>query len=274
MVPFLIGLAESAVAIGALFLLGALDWIKSSCPDKCFRNNVDTCYCEQVRPGMIKQRSNTWSNLGFVLVGLIMLASLPAVVVGSGRDPMEERTFYAVLYGCVVIFLGPGSMFFHASMKKWGGWIDTLSMTLYTAFLLVYDITGIFNGGKALFLIVFLVLVAGLGVLTWFVPESPLPHFSMGALAFGSMAVLWALLQFFAILGIGGIDRENGPALLLFIAGAIVFGVAFLIQQRSGTGKPWCQPESVVQGHAIWHLLTAATTVILFFYLRTEIGAR
>jgi Ceramidase len=275
MVPFLIGLAESAVAIGALFLFGALDWIKSSCPDKCFKDNVDTCYCEQVRPGkMIKQRSNTWSNLGFVLVGLIMLASLPAVVAGSGRDPLEERTFYAVLYGCVVIFLGPGSMFFHASMKKWGGWIDTLSMILYTAFLLVYDITGIFNGGKALFLIVFLVLVAGLGVLTWFVPDSPLPHFSMGALAFGSMAVLWALLQFFAILGIGGIDRENGPALLLFIAGAIVFGVAFLIQQRSATGKPWCQPESVVQGHAIWHLLTAATTVILFFYLRTEIGAR
>jgi hypothetical protein len=25
---------------------------------------------------------------------------------------------------------------------------------------------------------------------------------------------------------------------------------------------------------AIWHLLTAATTVILFFYLATEIGAR
>jgi hypothetical protein len=96
------------------------------------QDNVDTCYCEQVLPGkMIKQRSNTWSNLGFVLVGLIMLASLPAVVAGSGRDPMEERTFYAVLYGCVVIFLGPGSMFFHASMKKWGGWIDTLDDPLH-----------------------------------------------------------------------------------------------------------------------------------------------
>jgi hypothetical protein len=53
-----------------------------------------------------------------------------------------------------------------------------------------------------------------------------------------------------------------------------VFGVAFLIQQRSDTGKPWCEPDSVVQGHALWHLLTAATTVILFFYLGTEIGPR
>jgi predicted membrane channel-forming protein YqfA (hemolysin III family) len=96
----------------------------------------------------------------------------------------------------------------------------------------------------------------------------------MGSLAFGAMAVICAVLQFFAILGIGGIDRDNGPALLLFIAGAIVFGVAFLIQQRSDTDKPWCQPDDVVQGHAIWHLLTAAVTVILFFYLRTEIGAR
>ena len=119
MVPFLIGLAVAAVSLGALFLLGALDWIKSSDPDPCVAK--DTCYCERVHAGMIKQPSNTWSNLGFVLVGLIMLASLPAVVEGSGRDPMEERTFYAILYGCVVIFLGPGSMFFHASLKKWGG---------------------------------------------------------------------------------------------------------------------------------------------------------
>jgi hypothetical protein len=276
MVPFLIGLAESAVTIGALFVFGALKWIESSADDDCLKDHPGKlCYCENARPGaMIKQRSNTWSNLGFVLVGLVLLASLPKVVSGIGRDPLEERTFYAVLYGCVVIFLGPGSMFFHASMKKWGGWVDTFSMILYTAFLLVYDFTGIVNGGKALFLIVYLVLVVGLGVLTWFVPKSPLPHFSMGALSFGAMAVLWAALQFFAILGIGGIDRDNGPALLLFIAGVFVFACAFLIQQRSDTNKPWCQPDDVVQGHAIWHLLTAAVTVILFFYLRTEIGAR
>jgi hypothetical protein len=86
--------------------------------------------------------------------------------------------------------------------------------------------------------------------------------------------VLWAVLQVFAIFGIGGIDRDNGSAILLFVAGAFVFAVAFLIQQRSNTGKPWCQEESIVQGHAIWHLLTAATTVILFFYLGTEIGPR
>ena len=72
MVPFLIGLAESVVAIGALFLLGALKWIESSRPDGCVE--AGTCYCERLRPGMIKQPSNTWSNLGFVLVGLILLA--------------------------------------------------------------------------------------------------------------------------------------------------------------------------------------------------------
>jgi len=276
MVPFLIGLAESAVTIGALFVFGALKWIESSKDDPCLDDHPGkNCYCENTRPGaMIKQRSNTWSNLGAVLVGLLLLASLPKVVAGSGRDPMEERTFYAVLYGCVVIFVGTGSMYFHASMKKWGGWIDNLSMLLFTAFLLVYDFTGVVNGGKVLFLILYLVFVVGTGVLSWFVPNSPIPHFSMGSFCFGAMAVLWVVLQFFAILGIGGIDRDNGPALLLFIAAAIMFGVTFLIQQRSDTNKPWCQPDDIVQGHAIWHLLTAAVTVVLFFYLRTEIGAR
>src|SRR5215831_7567638 len=112
MIAFLMGLMESVVAIGVLFLLAALDWIKSSSPDKCYKaaENIDDCYCERLHDGLIKQPSNTWSNLGFVVVGLIMLASFPAVVAGSGRDPLEERTFYAVLYGCIVIFLGPGSM--------------------------------------------------------------------------------------------------------------------------------------------------------------------
>jgi len=271
-VPFVIGLVESAVSIGALFVLGAFSWVESSRADECVEEG--TCYCERFRPGMIKQPSNTWSNLGFVVVGLVLLAILPAAHAGSGRNPMEERSVYSVLYGCVVVFLGPGSMFFHASMKKWGGWIDNFSMLLFTGFLLVYDFTGIVNGGKTLFWIVYVVLVVLLGLVSWFFPRSPIKGFSTGSLAFGAMAIVWVVLQVFAIPGIGGIDRDNGTAILLLLAAAIVFAVAFLIQQRSQTGRPWWQPDTLVQGHALWHLLTAATTVILFFYLRTEIGPR
>jgi hypothetical protein len=39
MVPFIIGLAESAVAIRALFVLGALKWIENSDPDSCLKEH-------------------------------------------------------------------------------------------------------------------------------------------------------------------------------------------------------------------------------------------
>lgn len=274
MSPFLIGLIEVAVLAIVFFVLGAARWIESSRPDECVAEN--SCYCEPLGTGMIKQPSNTVSNLGFVIVGIALLASLPAAVAGSGADPMEEETVFSVLYGCVVIFLGPGSMFFHASMKKWGGWVDTFSMMLFTGFLLVYDIVGVADGGKGMFFGIYLPLVAVLGALSWFVPRSPIPGFSMGSFSFGAMAGGWILLQFFTIAGIPdtGIDRANGPAILLLLAAAFVFGVAFVIQQKSQTGKPWCQPEATIQGHALWHVLAAAATVILFFYLQTEVGPR
>ena len=41
-------------------------------PDECLR--LDDCYCEAPRPGMAAQPANAWSNLGFVLVGLAVLA--------------------------------------------------------------------------------------------------------------------------------------------------------------------------------------------------------
>ena len=43
--------------------------------------------------------------------------------------------------------------------------------------------------------------------------------------------------------------RGAAPVLLL--------GVAAVVHAVSRTGGPWCDPEAVVQGHALWHVLSA-----------------
>ena len=35
-------------------------------------------------------------------------------------------------------------------------------------------------------------------------------------------------------------------------------------------GTPQCDPDSLIQGHAIWHLLSALATWSFFLFLRTE----
>jgi hypothetical protein len=55
-----------------------------------------------------------------------------------------------------------------------------------------------------------------------------------------------------------------------FFMGVGSFLVAYAIWT---TGKPdhaWCNPDSLLQAHAIWHLLTAVATWCFFMFLRTE----
>lgn len=37
----------------------------------------------------------------------------------------------------------------------------------------------------------------------------------------------------------------------------IVAAVGILIWSRSRTGGPWCDPNTLIQGHAIWHVMAA-----------------
>ena len=50
-----------------------------------------------------------------------------------------------------------------------------------------------------------------------------------------------------------GAPRQPGLAAL----GAVCLGVALCLQLFGRTGGPWCAPDSVLQAHAGWHILTA-----------------
>lgn len=62
-----------------------------------------------------------------------------------------------------------------------------------------------------------------------------------------------------ALLAAGAIGsillRDRSPRTLMALA---VLGVAALVGRLSATGGPWCQPDSVLQGHGFWHVAAAA----------------
>jgi hypothetical protein len=55
-----------------------------------------------------------------------------------------------------------------------------------------------------------------------------------------------------------------------FYAGTGSFLLAYAIWQTGKAGQPWCHPDSLIQGHAIWHLLGAVATWSFFRFLRSE----
>lgn len=258
-----LGVAVAGVVglLALLVALGARGW--PGPPDVCLARAPDTCYCENyTRPGPIKQPANTWSNLGFVAAGLLVLGQAGRRRAVPPANPMAGPGFYATLYGGLVVFLGPASMFFHASLRAWGGWIDLVSMMLYSSFLLVYDLVRIRGASRRVFVAIFLPLVAVQALADALVPKS-------GQLLFGAGIAGVLVLEALILRGrVPGLRRQGRP---WFAAALGLFAAAYGgIWLWSNTAGPLCDPDSLLQGHALWHLLCAASTLCLYRYLRTE----
>ncbi len=54
------------------------------------------------------------------------------------------------------------------------------------------------------------------------------------------------------------------PAVLTRLVGPMsLLGIGALINTRSRTGGTWCRPDALLQGHALWHLISAAALSVL-----------
>lgn len=55
-----------------------------------------------------------------------------------------------------------------------------------------------------------------------------------------------------------------------FFAGMLSYLLAFVIWLQGYPNTPYCNPDSFIQPHAIWHLVTAFSTWCFFKFFRTE----
>jgi hypothetical protein len=57
-----------------------------------------------------------------------------------------------------------------------------------------------------------------------------------------------------------------------FFGGMAFFVIAFYIWGQGKPGSSWCNPDSLLQFHGIWHLMCAVATWCFFKFLRTEVA--
>jgi hypothetical protein len=232
-------------------------------------------YTERIEPSdLLRTRANTWSNLAYVFVGMY------AICLGM-RDLISTKpsaTNYLIctpavslLFGTTCCYLGFSSGLFHASLTRFGQQLDVGSM--YAPLLACIAI----NLGRYLpshlrtsstqsfpvwpFLVVAVVLASYLLFLY---------KWSMSA---GQVLPLHILvLVVFAL--VDQIPRGDRPTrtrpqrrwlLIAFVA--LVLGVLF--RQLDVAGR-FGNPDDWIQGHAIWHLLTAGSLGAIYLYYRSE----
>ena len=249
-------LRATALTLGGALLLVLLggqpspwdSWRQATCmPGDCF--------CEAVRAQLLRQPSNAVTSLAFVPTALFCFAC-------ARRDTLLPRPgatlqpLHSWLLGIALLLIGLGSAFYHASLTFVGQTADVFGMNLFASFLLVYaaatrfglrerSAAGLFVGGNVALLVVIVAL-----------PE-------LRRYAFGALVVL-ALVLLMESARYGAARHSPGRLLAALLSFALALG--FWVLDLWGA---FSSPDSLLQGHALWHLGCGFAAAQTYAYLRS-----
>lgn len=205
-----------------------------------------------------RTRANTWSNLAYVLVGLY------AVVLGvndlrrkdrAGEGHLRRRPALGILYGVACCYLGFGSGLFHASLTHWGQQLDVAAMYSPVVVLIALHLDR-FLPAWPLWVAAAVVACALLYVYKW---------------SMSSGTVLPALILTVTVLAVADrLLRIGGRMQLRWMAAAPVCLVLAYVFRQLDIDRRFTGPDTWLQGHVLWHFLTAATLATVYLYHRSE----
>ena len=305
--PFYIALTITGLFTVVFFYLSSQGLIQSE--EEAYLIGEASRWCERVSDGWFREPVNTLSNFGFVVIGLIIFWIISKEHT-SKDNLFFGVTGITLIYATAAVYLGPGSMLMHATNTEWGGWADNLSMVMYIVIPWLYNISLMAKWSIKKFVITYFVIIISYAVLRWlygwglgigfnlfgtsiglwFISEalyrfwSPTFRFLSGFLGFFVMFLFgtspldivsnisdywWTL--FFWLPGLLATHKPEGRrSTIWFILGMISYFLAFAIWTTGVPDHQNCSPDSIIQAHGIWHLLTALATFLFFIHYRSE----
>lgn len=238
----------AAITVALLHLIGP-DWSHFA-PASCTETR---CFCEMPRTGaLLLQPANSLSSFGYVFAGLLMILLARSRDWASAFPPAA-----ASVLGVAAIIVGIGSVLLHATLTLWGQFFDVLGMYLVSGFFLVSALAKWRHIPDRRAMIYYALLCAVLVAILYALPEV--------------RRWLFAVILVIAIIVELVFARPLRPQVRTgyYVAGLVANIVAFTIWNLDQRGQ-LCSPDSLMQGHAIWHLLGAVALWFAFLYYRSE----
>lgn len=206
---------------------------------------VATTDCVAFHDGLLRQPVNAYSSLAILAAGLWILR-LAAREEGHRRGDLTA-------FGSAMSMAGVGSVLLHGPAPAWGLWFHDLSGLMVLLVAVALDIGLLLGWTVRMLLPAIAAGLVALALMLAFRPTStvPIAYVLAPAAAFSDAAVLVGSGR--APVHPGDSARRNVAWLIAFAVIALA-GPAYLMGR---SGSPLCNPGSLLQWHAVWHLLVA-----------------
>ena len=200
-------------------------------------------------------------------------------------------------------------MLMHGTNTEWGAWADNLSMIMYIILPWLFNIYSMSKWSISQFLYTYISIVVIYSIWRWFTDFELGINFNLFGVSIGLWVISEVLYRYwspifrlisgfvgFLVLMLFGtmpnevFENFNEfwwvilfwlPAILSnqqpkysrtykwFFLGMISYLSAFAIWLTGVPDHASCSPDSIIQAHGIWHLLTALSTYFFFIHFRS-----
>lgn len=202
--------------------------------------------CENIGSGFLAQPVNAVSSLAFVLFGTV-------VVVSTMKERGTERV-NRLIVGTLMVATGIGSVMFHGPQGPASHFLHDATILLTMTAIITMNVAGLLHWREKR---VWLILGA-----TGVVVSAILVIWPSSTNVVAVVLLVALVAQDIAL------HRSGSIRMRWWIGAIVAMAVALLFFMGGRTGSPLCDSASLLQGHALWHILSA-TAVWAYFVATT-----
>ncbi|MEO8292821.1 MAG: hypothetical protein ABI635_06740 [Actinomycetota bacterium] len=200
--------------------------------------------CEALHAGLLRQPVNALSSLTLLAAGLWILQR------SLRREPGNRAE--AVVFGAGTAIVGVGSVLLHGPNPGWALWLHDLGGLAVLLVVMMGNLGGMLGWAFRRRILAAAVGLGALAVELATLPTStvPIAWLLAPAAALSQMAALWLRPRASA----GPTASTATIAWVIACLALALGGAAFLLGRADSA---LCHPESLLQLHAVWHVLVA-----------------
>lgn len=232
-------------------------------------NALHFCELERI-DALVKQPANTWSNLAYIPIGLAIISlGFADLKKGMARRNCENflvrYPVLSIVFGFSTIYIGLGSFLYHASLTSFFQKQDQMGMYALLLTILAFNAYRVFPTirlfGKIHSFHVIGLILAGAFFVAIFSSWQTLNINTVFPVLVALVFVSHIYYEFFL--------KKSVTFSKYMTGGFACLSLGFVIWMLDRS-HILCSPESWLQGHAVWHVLTAVSALFVYMYFRTD----